>query len=127
MELLSETTTIPKLRSPECLARGLPQGGKPANESVLRRTVRRSRGRKSERISESELRGIVKCNLVALLIRGSLWARGWWDLLTGSSTVIDNPAGHRRKEFRAQPRTFAKQQVIGTAPLRCPGGLVLRN
>src|SRR5437763_11019419 len=93
MEPLSETATFPNFLSPECLARGLPQGGKPANKSVLRRTVRRSRGRKCERISESELRGTVNYNLVALLTRGSLRARGWWDLLIGSSTVIDNPAG----------------------------------
>ena len=93
MEPLSETETFPNLRSPECLARGLPQGGKPANKSVRRRTVRCSRGRKSERISESELRGIVNCNPVALLTRGSPRARGWWDLLIGSCTVIDNPAG----------------------------------
>jgi hypothetical protein len=41
MEPLSETLTFPNLRSPECLARGLPQGGKPTTKSVLRRTVGR--------------------------------------------------------------------------------------
>ena len=84
---------FPNLRSPECLASGLPQGGKPVNKSVLRRIARRSRGQKSERISESELHGIVNCNPVALLRRGSLRARGKWGLLTGLSTVIANPAG----------------------------------
>ena len=93
MEPLSEATTLPNLRSPECLARGLPQGGKPATKSVLRRTVRRARGRKYKRISESELHGIVNCNSAALLTRGSLRARGRWDLLKGSSTVTENPAG----------------------------------
>ena len=71
MELLSEAATFPNLRSPECLARGLPQGGKPAAKSVLRRTARRARGRKDERISESKLHGIVTFNLAALLTRGS--------------------------------------------------------
>ena len=51
MEPLSEAATLPNLRSPECLARGLPQGGKPARRSVLRRTVCRSRRRKGKRIS----------------------------------------------------------------------------
>ena len=93
MEPLSEAAPLPNLWSPECPARGLPQGGKPTTKSVLRRTVRRARGRKNKRISESELHGTVNCNPVALLTRGSLRARGWWDLLMGSSTVTDNPAG----------------------------------
>ena len=93
MESLSEAAKLPNLWSPECLARGLPQGGKPTSKSVRRRTVRRLRGRKAKRISESELHGAVNCNPVALLTRGSLRARGWWDLLLGSPTVIDNPAG----------------------------------
>ena len=67
---------LPNLLSSECLARGLPQDGKPTTKSVLRRTARRSRGRKDKRISESKLHGAVNCNLVALLIRGSLRARG---------------------------------------------------
>jgi hypothetical protein len=131
MELLSEAATPPNLRSLECPARGLPQGGKPATKSVLRRTVRRSRGRKSERISESELHGAVKCNPVALLTRGSLRARGWWDLPMGSSTVIENPAGltsrirlvrvwNRRNwdmSFVARPRGFPRDR--GADPLDC--------
>ena len=84
---------FPNLWSPECLARGLLQGGKPMTKSVQRRTVRRFRGRKDKRISESKLHGAVNYNPVALLTRGSLLARGWWDLLMGSSTVINKPAG----------------------------------
>ena len=97
MEPLSEAATLPNLWSPECLARGLPPGGKPTTKSVLRRTVRRARSRKGKRISESKLHGTVNCNLAALLMRGSLRARGWWDLLIGSSTVTDNPAGLRSR------------------------------
>src|SRR5258708_29078026 len=63
MEPLSEGAMPPNLWSPECLARGLPQGGKPTTKSVLRRTVRRARGRKDKRISESELHGAVNCTL----------------------------------------------------------------
>jgi hypothetical protein len=55
--------------------------------------VRRSRGQKAKRISESKLCGTVNSNPVALLTRGSHRARGWWDLPLGLSTVINNPAG----------------------------------
>jgi len=112
MEPLSEAATLPNLWSPECLARGLPQGGKPTTKSVLRRTVRRSQGRKSERISESKLCGAVNCTPVALLIRGSLRARGWWDLLIGSSTVTKIPP-----VFRAGS-VLAAYGTIGTGTCR---------
>jgi hypothetical protein len=91
------TATSLNLWSPECPARGLPQGGKPTTKSVRRRTVRRSRGRKDKRISESKLCGAVNCNSAALLTRRSLRARGWWDLPIGSSTVTKTPAGLRNR------------------------------
>src|SRR5450755_5163155 len=132
MEPLSEAATLPNLWSPECLARGLPQGGKPTTKSVLRRTVRRSRGRKGERISESELHGTVNCNPAALLTRGSLRARGQWDLPYGSSTVTENPAGLRSRirlgrrwnhrnwdiSFVARPREYPCDR--GADPPDCP-------
>jgi hypothetical protein len=81
------------LSSKECPACDLPIGGKPTTKSVLRRIVRRSRGQKDKRVSESNLHGIVNSDPVALLTRGTLRARGWWDLPIGSSTVNKAPAG----------------------------------
>ncbi len=43
--------------------------------SVMSNSGSITQRRKMERISESELRGIVKCNLVALLARGSVSSR----------------------------------------------------
>lgn len=66
----------PNLSSPECPTRGLLKGGKPTlvwdlssnSDSATQR-------RKAKRISESKLHGIVRYNLVALLIRGSASSR----------------------------------------------------
>ena len=60
------------LRSPECLTRGLPQGGKPTKTpDASTNSATMSRSRKAKRVSESKLHGTVNCNLVALLTRGS--------------------------------------------------------
>jgi hypothetical protein len=118
MEPLSEATTLPNLRSPECLARGLPQGGKPATKSVLRRTARRARGRKGERISESKLHGTVNCNSAALLMRRSLRARGQWDLHMGSSTVTANPAGLTSRVRLERAWNCRNWDMLFAAPLR---------
>lgn len=89
----------PNLFSPECPTRGLPQGGKPTicvvncpsnNDSAFR-------CRKAKRISESKLHGIVSYNLRSIVEARGAKARGWWDLLIGSSTVTNNPAGLRSR------------------------------
>ena len=126
MELLSLAGLLRvSLLLPKCLTRGLPQGGKPATRSVLRRTVRRPRGQKAKRISESKLRGAVNCNPVALLTRGSLRARGSWDLLLGSSTVTANPAGLLSRIRLERVWNYRNWDMLFFAPLRLavtPGG-----
>ena len=83
----------PNLSSPECPTRGLPQGGKPTKRpSLASNSDSANRRRKAKRISESELHGTVKCNLVALLTRGSESSRVVGPSI-GSSTVNNNPAG----------------------------------
>ena len=58
----------PNLFSPECPAHGLPQGGKPTNQSGLpSNSDSAPRRRKAKRVSESKLHGAVNSNLVALL------------------------------------------------------------
>jgi hypothetical protein len=62
----------PNLLSPECPTRGLPQGRKPTINSVAStNSGPMSRRRKTKRVSESKLHGIVNSILVALLIRES--------------------------------------------------------
>src|SRR5204863_5606455 len=66
----------PNLRSPECPKRGLPQGRKPTDSSdASTNSEPMPRCRKTKRVSESKLHGTVNCNLVALLIRGSVSSR----------------------------------------------------
>ena len=109
MEPLLEAATLPNLRSPECLARGLPQGGKPTKRSVRRRTVRRARGRKNERISESKLHGTVNYNLVALLTRGSASSR----VVGPSLRVVHGDRKSRRSYEQGPSWTSVEPSELG--------------
>src|SRR6185312_3474702 len=89
----------PNLLSPECPTRGLPQGGKPT--SFSRPSINSGslpRGRKTKRVSESKLHGIVKYKLVALLIRVSVSSRA-----VGPSTRVVHGDQDSRRSFEQNP------------------------
>jgi hypothetical protein len=89
----------PNLSSPECPTRGLPQGGKPTDQSKASTSGETMpRRRKAKRISESKPHGTVTFNPVALLTRGGESPR-----VVGPSMWVVHGDCQSRRSFKRNP------------------------
>jgi hypothetical protein len=105
---------FPSLSSPECPTSGLPKGGKPAENLESSSNSDSIPGcRKVKRISESKLRGIVRCNLVSLLTRGGARPR-----VVGPSIRVVHGEQESRRSLKQDPSSTACD-AIGTGTC-CP-------